>query len=106
MSFRVSDEGRAVTVYLDGEIDLDRSPEARKALLAELGRGKALRVDLADVAYMDSSGIATLVEALQKARDRKLEFALVRVSPAVMKVLKLARLDRVFTIVTDPAASA
>jgi anti-sigma B factor antagonist len=98
MSFHVKDDVDAVTVILDGEIDLDSSPQARKLLLDALRKGKPLRVDLAEVEYMDSSGIASLVEAFQRARDKRIDFALVRVSEPVLKVLKLARLDQVFDI--------
>ncbi|HUP90865.1 MAG TPA: STAS domain-containing protein [Solimonas sp.] len=98
MTFRVAEEAESSTVFLDGEIDLERSPEAREVLLEVLGKGRPLRVDLSEVSYMDSSGIASLVEAHQKARNAKLGFSLVRVSAAVMKVLTLARLDQVFSI--------
>lgn len=98
MSIRVAAKDGKVTLFLSGEIDLETSPAVRKALLDHLGEGQALLVDLADVTYMDSSGIASLVEAYQRARDKSLGFTLVRVSEPVLKVLKLARLDRVFTI--------
>lgn len=98
MSFRVDETSAGSTVFLNGEIDLDRSPSARKVLLDAVGRGQPVAVDLADVSYMDSSGIASLVEAYQKARAAKTEFVLVRVSAAVMKVLMLARLDKIFTV--------
>lgn len=98
MSFRVDEAAGGSTVFLSGEIDLDRSPSARKVLLSAVGRGQPVSVDLADVSYMDSSGIASLVEAYQKARAAKTDFALVRVSAAVMKVLTLARLDKIFTV--------
>ena len=98
MSFRVAESGGVTTVFLDGEIDLERSPEARKALLEALSRGGPLLVDLAEVEYMDSSGLASLIEVHQRAREKSIDFALARVSAPVMKVLKLARLDQVFTI--------
>ena len=54
--------------------------------------------DLSGVTYMDSSGIASLVEAYQCAKKQGAEFSLVRVNPAALRVLKLARLDKVFII--------
>lgn len=98
MSIRIAAKDGKVTVFLSGEIDLESSPAVRKALLDHLGDGRELFVDLAEVGYMDSSGIASLVEAYQRARDKSLGLTLVRVSEPVLKVLKLARLDRVFTI--------
>jgi anti-sigma B factor antagonist len=61
-------------------------------------------VDLSAVSYIDSSGIAALVEGFQTARTRGGRFALVAVSDAVRAVLELARLDRVFLIVATPDA--
>ena len=59
---------------------------------------RAPGVDLAGVTYIDSSGVASLVEAFQAARKRRTGFALVSVGSAALRVLQLARLDKVFTI--------
>ena len=83
---------------LSGEVDLDNSPKTRAVLLDYVARGQEVLVDLAEVTYMDSSGVASLVEAFQRAKKDGTGFALVHVNPAVMRVLKLARLDKVFTI--------
>ena len=98
MSGAVRQEGQYAVVCLEGEIDLHSSPEARKLILGCLQEGKSTMVDLANVAYIDSSGVASLVEGFQLARQRKLDFGLVGVSPAALNVLKLARLDKVFPI--------
>ena len=55
-------------------------------------------VDLSQVEYIDSSGVASLVEGYQTAKKQSLKFGLVGVSDAAMSVLKLARLDKVFPI--------
>jgi len=57
-----------------------------------------LLVDLSAVTYIDSSGIASLVESFQKARKAGGHFALVAVSGSVLSVLQLSRLDKVFTM--------
>lgn len=98
MTFRTAEDGGRVTVFLSGEIDMDRSPEVRKALVEAVKRGRALTVDMADVGYMDSSGIACLVLAYQQSNGAKQDFALANVQPRVRKVLELARLDKVFRI--------
>ena len=98
MSVRVSEATEAITVFLSGDIDLEHSPEARKALLAALDKGKPVVADLQAVSYLDSSGVASLVEAYQKAQGVQQPFALARVSEPARKVLALARLDKVFTI--------
>lgn len=91
-------DDRYCVISLEGEIDLYYSPSARKQILTTLEKGQNILVDLSAVSYIDSSGIATLVEGHQLAKSSHLNFALVGVSSAAMKVLQLARLDKVFKI--------
>jgi anti-sigma B factor antagonist len=98
MEHEVREEGGQVVVALRGDVDLSSSPEARQVLLASVARGVAVVVDLSGIHYIDSSGIASLVEALQSARRQKTGFGLAAVSDSARRVLELARLDRVFTI--------
>ena len=101
MEHEVRQEGGVTIVAFEGEIDLEVSPRARELLLDCVGRGHDLHVDLAGVSYIDSSGVASLVEAFQSARKRGTSFALAGVSAPVRRVLELGRLDRVFTILDD-----
>jgi len=93
--------GDYVVVRLRGEVDLSWSQQVRKAILAALGSTGKVGVEMSEVSYIDSSGIAALVEGLQNARSKGQKFGLVGVSKAVMAVLQLARLDRVFPIFPD-----
>jgi anti-sigma B factor antagonist len=85
-------------VSVGGEVDLSWSPQVRKAVLDALQTEKPVAIDLSQVEYIDSSGIAALVEGFQTARGKKQAFGLLNVSKPVLSVLKLARLDRVFVI--------
>ena len=85
-------------VALSGDIDLQSSPAVRQQLLACFDHHDRVVVDLSSVTYIDSSGVASLVEAFQLSRKKNGSFSLVNVSNAVMRVLSLARLDRVFSI--------
>ena len=98
MKHRIKERRGSIVVALEGDIDLEGSPAARRILLDAVGRGQPVFVDLSGVSYIDSSGIASLVEALQRARQGGTGFALASVSDAARRVLELARLDRVFTI--------
>ena len=91
-------EGEFIIVSLIGEVDLHYSPEARKCILDNLNKEAHVLVDLSQVKYIDSSGIASLVEGFQLARSKDLLFGLVGVSQAARQVLQLARLDKVFQI--------
>lgn len=98
MKHNMREEDKALVVAFDGDIDLECSPDVRKVLLGCVEKGKPVMVDLQQVTYIDSSGVASLVEALQTARKNKVDFSLANASDAALRVLKLARLDKVFTI--------
>lgn len=98
MAYQVRSQGETAIVALSGEVDLDSSPKVRSVLLDSVRDKRCVLVEMSDVSYIDSSGIASLVEAYQSARRDSTPFALVAVSDAAMRVLELARLDQVFAI--------
>ena len=109
MKHTIIQQGSTAVVAFEGEVDLEHSPTARRVLLDCVEEGSDIIVDMSAVAYIDSSGIASLVEALQTARRNHTRFSLAAVSPAAMRVFQLARLDKVFTIhptVADGTASS
>ncbi len=101
MEITVDEHGDAVVVRVVGDIDLDGSMELRDSLLAGIARGLAVVVDLHDAPLIDSSGIASLLEAYQAAREKEVGFVLAGVGSGVMRVLKLARLEEVLPIAKD-----
>ncbi len=98
MNISSEEKEKYTLIGLEGDVDLSCSPDARKSILAVLEENKSLLIDLGMVTYIDSSGIASLVEGYQTAKKQSLRFGLVGVSDAAMSVLKLARLDKVFPI--------
>jgi anti-sigma B factor antagonist len=98
MKYHTRDEGNYTIIALTGDVDLNYSPRAREQILQQLSDRRHVLVDLSGVAYIDSSGIASLIEGLQYAKNNHLSFGLVGVSPAAHQVIQLARLDRVFKI--------
>jgi anti-sigma B factor antagonist len=90
MEHAVREEQKGLVVSLSGDVDLDSSPRAREVLLKCVGRKQRVVVDL--------SGVASLVEALQTAKRNGSFFALAAVQGTALRVLELARLDRVFKI--------
>ncbi len=105
MSNQVTETQGKLIVSLQGEVDLEHAPTVRRLLLDCVRRKKDILVELAGVAYIDSSGIASLIEALQAARAQGTALALVAVSAQAMRVLQLARLDQVFPIHADIAGA-
>jgi anti-sigma B factor antagonist len=98
MKHELREEAGATIVSLTGDVDLQHSPEARKILLQCVEKKQPILVDLSGVGYIDSSGVASLVECLQNARKLGSTLALVAVSDSAKRVLQLARLDKVFII--------
>jgi anti-sigma B factor antagonist len=83
-----------------GDIDLANSPEIRKALLREVREIRPPRVlmNLTGVRYIDSSGVASLIEALKASRDLGSRFILFGLSGPAREVLRLTRLLEIFEI--------
>lgn len=87
---------------LEGEIDLHISPEVADTLRAMVeNKPKALVVDLGKVTYMDSSGLAVLIEGMQAVQGYGGKFALANVQESVQHIFEIARLDQVFQIFPD-----
>ena len=87
---------------LEGEIDLHVSPgiaASLKPMIAE--RPKQLVVDLSRVSYIDSSGLAVLIEAMQNVAAYGGKFALAGLQEGVRPIFEIARLDQVFRIYPD-----
>jgi len=98
MSQRIEQHDGYVVVYLEDEVDMNTSPAARELILKALLQRQDLLIDLSGVTYIDSSGVANLVEGYKVAKQQSLYFGLVGVSSSAEKVLRLARLDQVFPI--------
>lgn len=92
--------GTASVVTPRGDIDMGSSPALRDHLRrAQESRPERLVIDLSSVEYMDSSGLATLVEAMKYARTQKTRLILAALQPRVRAIFEIARLHQFFTIV-------
>lgn len=98
MSIEQKINGDNAILELGLEIDLDQSPVVRENIKELFEKCKSVQVDLAKVSYIDSSGIASLVEGMQIGKKTNKNFSLINVSNEVMKVIKLAHLDKIFKI--------
>lgn len=101
MEYKLRSEQDVDILELSGEVDLHYSPTLREEILSSLKQGNALLVDMANVSYIDSSGIASLVEGFQTAKTANQSFGLLRISNPAMQVLTLTRLDKIFSLYDD-----
>jgi len=81
-----------------GEVDMSSSISLRDELRKSLNGTRVLKVDLSGVHYLDSSGIAVLIQGFKWARRKEIEYRLLDPSKQVTDVIKLAMLQTFFTI--------
>jgi anti-sigma B factor antagonist len=86
-------------VHVAGEVDVYTSPSLKAALIDAMSEGCPLVIaDLGKVPFIDSSGLGVLVGALRRAREAGGELRLVSDDDAVVKILRITGLDRVFSL--------
>jgi anti-sigma B factor antagonist len=90
---RVDRDGDAVTVSLLGEVDVLTVDQVRRALSEALASGpRSIIVDMAELSFIDSTGLGALVFGFQRSRDAGVAFRLARPSTGVRQVLVLSGL--------------
>jgi anti-sigma B factor antagonist len=94
----VRDVGNAKVVEVEGDVDLGTSPVFRRTLFEALSQAATVALNLQTIRYIDSSGIATLIEALKNSQRLNKEFVLFGLSPAVQEVFRLTHVSRIFKI--------
>lgn len=98
MKISVRNVGDAKVVEVEGDVDLGTSPAFRRALFDALPATPKVALNLAAIRYIDSSGIATLIEVLKNSQRLKMEFVLFGLSPAVEEVFRLTHVIRIFRV--------
>jgi len=84
---------------LDGDIDLHVSPRISASLGAMIEqKPQRVVVDLSKVSYIDSSGLAVLIEGMQNVEAYGGKFILAGIQENVKPIFEIARLDQVFII--------
>jgi len=96
------------TVYSPtGAIDLHISPELRASLRTIIDQEKPKRlVDLSQVPYIDSSGIAVLIGAMQSLEHEGGVFLLAGAQEGVRMIFESAKLDKYFRLFPDVESAA
>ncbi len=91
--------GDVDVISLSGSFDASEAPAAREEFrrICEKGSGKIL-IDLAQVQFIDSSGLSVLVSTLKNARNKGGDLALISLTPSVRSIIELTRLHRILDI--------
>jgi anti-sigma B factor antagonist len=99
MNVTVEPLAKGVLLAVEGQVDLNTSPELRARLRESLERKlNPIVVDLTKVGFIDSSGLATLIEALQAVGKYGGRLRLCGLAPAVKNLFKLSNLISIFDI--------
>ncbi|MFN7995464.1 MAG: STAS domain-containing protein [Bryobacteraceae bacterium] len=101
MRISTREAGEARIVEVEGDVDLGTSPELRRTLFSALRDVRKLGLNLAGIRYIDSSGIATLIEVLKDSQRLNKEFVLFGLSPKVEQVFRLTHVIRIFRVFAD-----
>lgn len=87
-----------------GDVDMSRAPSFREHVrVAQQAKPKRVVIDMGEVDYMDSSGLATLVEAMRNGKGLGVELVLCGLNPKVRAIFEIARLHQFFSIVPTVA---
>jgi len=103
MNVRFESRGDLVLCRLDGELDINTAPAVKKMFDAKVVGKKAgkVAVDFKGVTYVDSSGLATLVEILKNMRRYGGRMNLCGLAPKIKSLFEITKLDKLFEILAD-----
>jgi len=106
MQIEKLESASAATLKITGEIDLHASPELRDRL-QECAKAKTplLLLDFTGVDYIDSSGLATLIEYVREIGGFGGRLELFGLQKKVRTIFDLVRLNELF-VITDTAEEA
>jgi len=102
MAVKIEMKNGLAVCYVDGEIDINTSPDVKKSF-DKLISSKAPKivVNLTKVTYVDSSGLATLVEILKNMRSYGGRLRLSNMSPKVKSLFEITKLEKLFEIIAS-----
>jgi anti-sigma B factor antagonist len=97
MEIHMTDSGQGAAVLgLEGRLNMVAAPRMRAAIdQAVAGGSTRLVIDLADVTFMDSSGLGALIAGLKQTRQAGGDLRITSAQEQVLTVLRLTNLDRV-----------
>jgi anti-sigma B factor antagonist len=99
LEITVDRQANDAVIHLSGRIHVDSSPDLRdrlRAVFSEESSPRTITVDLAGVSYIETSGVATLIEALRSARHHQIDLRLQGLSGAVLRLFEVTGVAAMF----------
>ena len=99
LTIEAQDIPDGVMLVAVGDIDMESSPQLRDEIKKVLKKKPTLlKLKLQEVPYIDSSGIAVLIEGMKWSQKKKVDYSLVQISSSVHDVLQMSKLLPVFQV--------
>jgi len=97
----VEKNNRISIMRIMGEFYIESIQKVEKIWDDEVAKAPdIIAIDCADLMFIDSSAIGTLVKFLNNAMSKKIRLVFFDLSPSIQQVFKTARLNNFFTITT------
>lgn len=106
MAVRIDPRKDLTVCHIDGEIDINSSPAIKKSfdkLISQ--KTPKIVINLSKVTYVDSSGLATLVEMLKNMKSYGGRMRLASMSPKIKSLFEITKLEKLFEIMADESAA-
>lgn len=102
MPIKMEGRGGLTVCYVEGEIDINTSPAIKKSFDNLIGsKTPKIVINLSKVSYVDSSGLATLVEILKNMRSYGGRLRLSNMPPKIKGLFEITKLEKLFEIIVD-----
>jgi len=102
MHIKEEDKNGIAVCYISGEIDINTSPQMKKFFDKLVANKKEkIIINFKDISYVDSSGLATLVEVLKGLRSYGGKLKLSNLSTKVKNLFEITKLEKLFDIVME-----
>ena len=98
LTITVGEDDGALVLHVAGDIDTESGPHFVDFLSAAVDQSAKVVVDLHRVDFMDSTGLAALVGASNRARERGGEISVRRPPPGTLRVITLSGVDQIIAV--------
>lgn len=103
MNLETSHRKDATVIKIFGKLDISKSEQFETKFVELLAKNpKHMAIDCKDLNFIDSSGIGVLIKCLNHSKNKSVDLTLFDISPAILNIFKLAKLEMFFKLKTRP----